>query len=258
MNLLFANLSEVNKDQSPSFVARVLWIPILGGCLVYRSNLLSNNAPQPLTVRFVPTGVLSVGSLAGTTNLFKVKGVSTSMIAMSNSSSLVPYLKFPPIMWTLLTPRFCWVGSVTHWMPEEELEHLKWTNCLVNFVFFHNILVLNENIFYLVLAPAIIVDEAEKSDVMQWAAVSTKMLVKRVPPQISSTSLLFEIKTCHGFEFFGLSMDPLTIRSGAKEWIRFLDNMSLKKNLIGIFKNARVHLLNYSMYKFVYSKSLQM
>ena len=69
--------------------------------------LPSDVAPHPLTIRLVPTGVLAVGSLAKTTFEFNVNGVLTSIMAMSKSWPLVPYAKFPPILKTDLTVRFC-------------------------------------------------------------------------------------------------------------------------------------------------------
>jgi len=79
-------------------------------------------------------------------------------------------------------------------------------------------------IFYHVLAPATIVDETDRSDGMQWAAVRTKVLLRRVPPQRPP----YITKTCHGFEFFGLSMVPPTIRSEAKEEVRCLSKKSFQ------------------------------
>jgi hypothetical protein len=73
-------------------------------------------------------------------------------------------------------------------------------------------------IFYHVLAPATIVDEAATLDGMQWAAVRTKVLLRRVPPQRAPP---YKTKTCHGFEFFGFSTVPPTIRSEAKDQVRF-------------------------------------
>ena len=69
--------------------------------------LPSDVVPHPLTIRLVPTGVLAVGSLAKTTFEFNVNGMLTSIMAMSKSWPLVPYAKFPPILKTDLTVRFC-------------------------------------------------------------------------------------------------------------------------------------------------------
>jgi hypothetical protein len=71
-------------------------------------------------------------------------------------------------------------------------------------------------ILYHVLAPATIVGA---SDDMQWAAVRTKVLLRRVPPQ---RFFPYKTKTCHGFEFFGLSMVPPTIRSEAKDQVQLI------------------------------------
>lgn len=63
------------------------------------------------------------------------------------------------------------------------------------------------------LAPATIDVETDALDEMHWAAVRTKLFLRRVPLQMSFPDT---IKTCHGFEFLGLSTVPPTIRPDAK------------------------------------------
>jgi hypothetical protein len=78
---------------------------------------------------------------------------------------------------------------------------------------------------YLWLAPAITVSAPAGivGLAMQWAAVRTNLVLRRVPPQVNSgtpvNTLSTNIKICHGLEWAGASTTPPTIRSYSKSML---------------------------------------
>jgi hypothetical protein len=89
----------------------------------------------------------------------------------------------------------------------EKKYQLKGNWCLINML------------CYLLLAPAITVSAPAGivGLAMQWAALRTNLVLRRVPPQVNSLST--NIKICHGLEWTGASTTPPTIRSYSKSML---------------------------------------
>jgi hypothetical protein len=68
-----------------------------------------------------------------------------------------------------------------------------------------------------------------RSEGMQWAAVSTKLALRRVPPQRPP----YMTSTCHGFEWAGFSTVPPTMRPDSEHLKKIdLQNPVLKKSCL--------------------------